>query len=95
VAQVSLLRLGFFLLAGTPTQGLVALPATIEIRTFKQKSGSQMKEPSSSAEDGSLQLTPEVYAALSSHGSITILVTFSFLSRQTSYMAGASSREIR
>src|ERR1700733_7440282 len=37
----------------------------------------------------------DFYAAFSNHGSITILVTLSFLSRQTSYMAGASSRDIR
>jgi hypothetical protein len=36
-----------------------------------------------------------LYAALSFHGSMTILVTCSFLSRHTSYIAGASSREIR
>lgn len=34
-------------------------------------------------------------AAFCNHGSMTILVTFSFLSRHTSYMRGASSSEMR
>ncbi len=39
--------------------------------------------------------TVQAYAAVSAQGSITILVTFSFLSRQTSYIAGALSRVMR
>ena len=35
------------------------------------------------------------YADLSAHGSITIFVTFSFLSRQTLYISGASSNVMR
>jgi hypothetical protein len=44
---------------------------------------------------GALYLERSLYAAFSAHGSMTIFVTLSFLSRQTLYISGAWSSVMR